>query len=211
MEKPVCGIDRPPPRFFQKVKKGVSVKYVLSLLLPVLFGFSAQAQTNPLQPAMFNPKQVEQIGVFDDWTAYIYENKKEKVCYAASAPFKSSGEYVRRGDVFLIVSHRPKEELFDVLTVVAGYTYMPRSEPVFRVGKTKFSLFTHRDTAWTKNLRTDKEIAEAMNRGVRATLRGTSIENVETYDTFSLKGFNNAMETLNRLCRNKPVSEKKAD
>ena len=172
-------------------------KILLSCLL-ALFSVSAEAQGNP---AMLDPKQVKQIGVFDDWTAYIYETKKDKVCYVAAMPFKSSGEYTRRGDVFLMVSHRPKEDMFDVLTVVAGYMYMPRSEAVFRVGKAKVSLFTHEDTAWAKNLRTDREIAEEMNKSVRATLRGTSIENFETYDTFSLKGFNNAMDAINRLCR----------
>lgn len=181
-------------------------KILLSFLL-VFCGVSAQARNNP---AMFDPKQVKQIGIFDDWTAYVYETKKDKVCYVASSPFKSAGEYMRRGDPFLMVSHRPKEENFDVLTIVAGYMYMPRSEAVFRVGKIKVNLFTHEDTAWAKNLRTDREIAEEMNKSVRATLRGTSIENVETYDTFSLKGFNNAMDAINRLCRQSGETAKPA-
>ena len=167
----------------------------LFIILALLCSFPVQAQN------VINARKVEQIGVFDDWTAYIFKDKKEKVCFVSSMPFKSAGEYNRRGDVFLMVSHRPKEELFDVLTFVAGYTYKPRSDVVLRVGKLKADLFTSQDTAWSKNLSTDREIAEAMNRGVRVTVRGTSIEGVETYDTFSLKGFNNAMEAINRLCR----------
>ena len=167
----------------------------LLLLFLILFCVPCRAQN------LLDSQKVKHIGVFDDWNAYIFENKKEKVCYVASMPLKSSGEYSRRGDVFLIVSHRPNEELFDVLTFVAGYTYMPRSEVLFRVGNVKANLFTSEDTAWAKNLKTDEEIAKAMNKAVRLTVRGKSIEGVETYDVFSMKGFNDAMEAVNRLCR----------
>lgn len=167
----------------------------LLLLFLMLFSVPCAAQN------LIDAKKVQHIGVFDDWNAYIFNDKKDKVCFVSSMPLKSTGEYTRRGDVFLIVSHRPNEKLFDVLTLVAGYTYMPRSEVQFRVGNVKASLFTSEDTAWSKNLKTDDEIAKAMNKAVRVTAKGLTIEGVETYDVFSTKGFNNAMEAINRLCR----------
>lgn len=165
------------------------------LFFLMLFSFPCAAQN------LLDAKKVEHIGVFDDWNAYIFNNKKDKVCYVASQPLKSSGEYQRRGDVFLIISHRPDEQLFDVLTYVAGYTYLPRSEVQFRVGNVKAALFTNEDTAWAKNLKTDAEIARAMNKAVRVTVKGLTIDGIETHDVFSMKGFNNAMEAINRLCR----------
>ena len=165
------------------------------LFFLMLFSFPCAAQN------LLDAKKVEHIGVFDDWNAYIFNSKKDKVCYVASQPLKSSGEYQRRGDVFLIISHRPDEQLFDVLTYVAGYTSLPRSEVLFRVGNVKASLFTSEDTAWAKNLKTDAEIARAMNKAVRVTVKGLTIDGIETHDVFSMKGFNNAMEAINRLCR----------
>ncbi len=165
------------------------------LFFLMLFSFPCAAQN------LLDAKKVEHIGVFDDWNAYIFNSKKDKVCYVASQPLKSSGEYQRRGDVFLIISHRPDEQLFDVLTYVAGYTYLPRSEVLFRVGNVKANLFTSEDTAWAKNLKTDAEIARAMNKAVRVTVKGLTIDGIETHDVFSMKGFNNAMEAINRLCR----------
>ena len=167
----------------------------LFLLFLMLFSVPCAAQN------LIDAKKVQHIGVFDDWNAYIFNDKKDKVCFVSSMPLKSTGEYTRRGDVFLMVSHRPNEKLFDVLTLVAGYTYMPRSEVQFRVGNVKANLFTSEDTAWAKNLKTDDEIAKAMNKAVRVTAKGLTIEGVETYDVFSTKGFNNAMEAINRLCR----------
>ncbi len=165
------------------------------LFFLMLFSFPCAAQN------LLDAKKVEHVGVFDDWNAYIFKSKKDKVCYVASQPLKSSGEYQRRGDVFLIISHRPDEQLFDVLTYVAGYTYLPRSEVLFRVGNVKANLFTSEDTAWAKNLKTDAEIARAMNKAVRVTVKGLTIDGIETHDVFSMKGFNNAMEAINRLCR----------
>lgn len=168
------------------------------IALFMLCSFPAAAQN------LIDAKKVEHVGVFDDWNAYIYKNKKEKVCFVSSMPLKSTGEYTRRGDVFLLVSHRPYEQMFDVLTFIAGYTYSPRSEVQFRVGNLKATLFTSEDTAWAKNLKTDAEIAKAMNKAVRVVVKGLTIEGVETQDTFSMKGFNNAMEAINRLCRQAP-------
>ena len=155
----------------------------LFLFFLMLFSFPCAAQN------LLDTKKVEHIGVFDDWNAYIFNSKKDKVCYVASQPLKSSGEYQRRGDVFLIISHRPDEQLFDVLTYVAGYTYLPRSEVLFRVGNVKANLFTSEDTAWAKNLKTDAEIARAMNKAVRVTVKGLTIDGIETHDVFSMKGF----------------------
>lgn len=168
---------------------------VLITLMCFFVSIPALAQTQ------FNAQKVQQIGVFDDWGAYLFQDKKEKVCYVAAQPSKSAGEYNRRGDVFLMVSHRPTENIYDVVTVLAGYTYKPRSDALLRVGNMKQSLFTNRDTAWTRNQRTDEEIVRAMGTGIRATVRGVSLEGVETYDTFSLKGFTDALDAVNRLCR----------
>lgn len=168
---------------------------IFVLIMCLFVSFSANAQS------YFNSEKVEQIGVFDEWSAFIFQDKKEKVCYVSSQPVKSVGEYNRRGNVFLMVSHRPLESIFDVVTLVAGYTYKPRSDVQIRIGQSKYDLFTNKDTAWTRNRRTDEEIVRGMDAGVRLTARGMSIEGVETYDTFSLKGFKNALEALNRLCR----------
>lgn len=172
------------------------------ILLTLFLCTSANAQTNT-----FDSRKVEQIGVYDDWSAFIFKDKKEKVCFISSRPVKSRGEYNRRGDVFLTISHRPYEDIFDVVTIVSGYMYMPRSDVTLKIGKYKASFFTYDDTAWARNLRTDSETVREMNTGVRVTVEGTSIEGVRTYDTFSLKGFTNALSAVNRLCR-QPESAK---
>ena len=168
---------------------------VFFVLLAFLFAAPVRAAV------MIDAQKVENIGVFDDWNAYVFKNGKEKVCFVSSMPLKSSGEYTRRGDIFLLISHRPNEDVYDTVTFVAGYSFMPRSEAVLRVGNVKARLFTAQDTAWAKNDRTDAEIARAMDKAVRLTVKGITVQGIETHDVFSLKGYTNAMEAINRLCR----------
>ena len=152
------------------------------MLKKVLFAFVALFSFPLNAEVLIDAQKVQHIGVFDDWNAYIYTSKKDKVCFVSSMPLRSTGEYTRRGDVFLLISSRPNEEIYDTVTFVAGYTFMPRSEALLRVGKVKADLFTSEDTAWAKNMKTDAEIARAMNTGVRLTVKGVTVQGIETHD-----------------------------
>ena len=78
------------------------MKKIISLLAILLVCASGvQAASN---------KKLEILGTFGDWTAYSANEKSGKLCYMASVPQKSEGKYKRRGDVILIVAHRPKEK-----------------------------------------------------------------------------------------------------
>lgn len=73
-------------------------------------------------------KVPELIGEYDDWAAYSYKDGKGIVCYMASTPKKDEGKYSKRGDIYVIVTHRPAEKSFDVVNFVAGYTYKNGSQ-----------------------------------------------------------------------------------
>ena len=144
---------------------------------------------------------VEVLGTFDEWSAYNYQDGAEHVCYMATQPIKSQGKYTRRDDVFLIVTHRPQENTFDVVNVVAGYTYRSTSKPEIKVDKNQYiQLKRHEDTAWAKDAATDVKLVNQMKKGSQAVLIGTSARGTKTTDTFSLKGFSKAYETINKAC-----------
>lgn len=162
-------------------------KYVL--IVGALCSLSAQAA------------ETEILGSFDDWSAYAYNDGTEQVCYMASQPTKSQGKYSRRDDVFLIVTNRPKDKSFDVVNVVAGYTYKSTSKPQITVDSNKpIELKRHEDTAWTKNEETDKKLVAQLKKGTKAVVVGTSARGTRTTDTFSLKGFSKAYEAINKSC-----------
>ncbi len=144
---------------------------------------------------------IEVLGTFDNWSAYSYNDGAEEVCYMATQPTKSKGKYKRRDDVFLIVTHRPKNESFDVVNVVAGYTYKSTSKPQLTVDKNKaITLKRHEDTAWAPDAATDTKLVAQMKKGSQGTLIGTSARGTRTTDTFSFKGFSKAYEAINKAC-----------
>lgn len=152
-------------------------------------------------PAFAANKNMEILGTFDNWTAYVSRDKAGKVCYIASEPTKSVGKYTRRDDVFLFVTHHPTEKTYDVVSVMAGYTYRKASKPTLTVDKNKgITLASLADTAWTRDGATDTKLVAQMKKGNTAVLRGRSKRGTATTDTFSLKGFSKAYREIQKAC-----------
>lgn len=142
------------------------------------------------------------IGEYDDWSAYIYKEGKNSVCYMASTPQKSEGKYTRRGDVYLIITHRPADKSFDVVNFVAGYAYKNDAKVIVKIGKDTISdFFVENDKAWTMNANVDKKLVEAMKKGERLIIDGTSTKGTTTKDTYSLRGFSSAYRAISTKCR----------
>ena len=154
-----------------------------------------------MTPLMAVASDIEVLGSFDNWSAYSFNDGTDHVCYMASSPTKSQGKYSRRDDVFLIVTHRPDAKSFDVVNVVAGYTYKSTSKPQITIDKNKaIELKRHENTAWTKDSATDAKLVAEMKKGSNAVVLGTSARGTKTTDTFSLKGFSKAYEAINKAC-----------
>ena len=142
------------------------------------------------------------IGEYDDWSAYIYKEGKNSVCYMASTPQKSEGKYTRRGDVYLVITHRPADKSCDVVNFVAGYAYKNDAKVIVKIGKDTISdFFVENDKAWTMNANVDKKLVEAMKKGERLIIDGTSTKGTTTKDTYSLKGFSSAYRAISTKCR----------
>ena len=142
------------------------------------------------------------IGEYDDWSAYIYKEGKNSVCYMASTPQKSEGKYTRRGDVYLVITHRPADKSFDVVNFVAGYAYKNDAKIIVKIGKDTISdFFVENDKAWTMNANVDKKLVEAMKKGERLIIDGTSTKGTTTKDTYSLRGFSSAYRAISTKCR----------
>lgn len=143
------------------------------------------------------------LGNFDHWTAYEYEEGGSKVCYMASNPTKDEGKYARRGEILAMVTHRPKDNSYDVVSFIAGYDYQPGVDISVQIGSDNFSLFTQGDTAWARDSETDKKLSKAMRSGKNMIVRGSSSRGTPTVDTYSLSGTGKAYEAINKACGKK--------
>lgn len=145
-------------------------------------------------------EQPQYLATHRDWHTFQYTENGHRVCYMATRPTKEEPGNVRRGDVFLLVTHRPAENSRDVVSIVTGYTYKPGSEVTLTIGNNTFRLFTDNDTAWARDAATDRAIVQAMTNGSTMVVRGTSARGTNTTDTYSLRGFSAAHAQINQAC-----------
>jgi hypothetical protein len=140
------------------------------------------------------------IGTFDDWNAFAEKEGGKPLCYAASLPKKAEGNYAKRGDTYIMVTHRPAEKSFNVFSVRAGYTYQEGSEVEVTIGGQTFNLFTDAGYAWAEDEETDSAIIVAMRAGKNMVVKGSSSRGTLTTDTYSLIGFTAAFSAINSAC-----------
>ncbi len=140
------------------------------------------------------------IGTFKDWSAHLFAEKKGRVCYMHSRPKKSEGNYTKRGDAYVQVTHRASDKVRNEVSVTAGYPYKKGSEVALSIDGKKFSLFTDGDTAWGGDANVDNALVAAMKAGTTMTVQGTSTRGTLTMDTYSLIGFTAAHTAIDKAC-----------
>lgn len=144
--------------------------------------------------------QPEQLGKFGDWTAYTLSEGGSKVCYMVSKPVQAKGNYTNRGEIFALITHRPSENTKNVFSYITGYTYKQDSEATISVDSKKYILFTQDDTAWTPDAAADNALADAIRKGSKMVVQGTSSRGTLTTDTYSLKGSGSAYKAISDSC-----------
>jgi len=135
-----------------------------------------------------------------DWEAYAESEGGKKVCYIGSKPKKESGKYRKRGDTYVLITHRPAENSINVVSISAGYTYQAASEAEVAIGDRSFRLFTDGDFAFAYDAKADGDMVQAMVKGAQMTVKGMSNRGTATADVYSLKGFTAAYKAIGQAC-----------
>lgn len=172
--------------------KGMKTLASLLLALGLAIGDAGAASS----AAAAEPKQ---IGKFGFWTAMTFDEDGRTACYVLSEPTRKEGNYTRRGDVYALVTHRPAQNSFGIVSFTAGYDYKPDVMIKAEVDGTGFDLFTQGDTAWAQDGE-DAKIVDAMVKGKTLVVSGESSRGTKTVDTYSLTGFGKALQAINKAC-----------
>lgn len=134
------------------------------------------------------------------WAAFIIKESGGTACYMVGRPISTKPKNVKRGKVWILITHRPYSKSRNVISVFAGYPYKPNSDAKVTIDDKSYSLFTKDETAWTKSTSTDATMVEAMRAGRRLTVEGLSKRGTKTTDRFSLKGFTRAHDAIGKAC-----------
>ena len=141
----------------------------------------------------------EVLGRFQDWTAHTYTQDGAKMCSMYSKPTKDEGDYTRRGDIWGFVIHRPTDDRIGEVSFAMGYPIKEGAPVEVEIGGQTFQLFTDGEGAFARP-EDDPKLVRAMRAGLEMTVRGISSRGTRTKDTYSLRGFTNANDAINRAC-----------
>ncbi|MGD9510700.1 MAG: invasion associated locus B family protein [Geminicoccaceae bacterium] len=161
----------------------------------------AMAVAPPLAHAQTGDSVPKQISVHRDWSVYEVTDSRGRICYVASEPKEQSGNYSRRDPPALLVARLPGDPPPEQVSVQPGYAYLKGSAVEAKIGSRTFRMFTDGEHAWTRTNDEDRTLIEAMKAGATMTVRGTSVKNTHSLDTYSLSGFTAAVEAMRAACR----------
>jgi hypothetical protein len=185
---------------------------------------AAKPKKEPPPPAAQAPDsaktettKTESLGTAGAWSAYASRDKTGRVCYLVGQPQKSDSAGISRKSPQAMVTHRPTENIANVVSFVEGYPLKEDSEVALEIGDKKFDLFTKGDSAWARTAELDKTIVSLLAKGQNAVVKGTPQKgNKPTTDTYALSGFAKALALIDKACGVKradapePPSKKKA-
>ena len=143
------------------------------------------------------------IGQFGTWGAYTATPNGRKVCFALAKPSSSKTNPPNRprDPAYAFVSTRPAEKVVNEVSIMIGYVLKPGSESTLEVGGATYAMYTQGDGLWIKNAAEEERMVDAMRKAPDVVIKGVSAKGTETTDTFSLKGFSQALDKLAQDCK----------
>jgi len=126
--------------------------------------------------------------------------KDEDWCYIGSSPIKSDlPETKKRGDNYILVYKIIGSEE-NIIQIEAGYKYNINKKINVKIDNANFDFYSTEDSSETAWINDDNKVIYAMKKGLELTLTGESARGTITNDVYSLKGFTNAINLLNKDC-----------
>ena len=131
--------------------------------------------------------------VHGKWT---FKKVNNSVCTIFQLPVSEKGaENKIRGTVFF---HVFKDESVEYVRIDAGYPYHPDKNIKVSIDGNNYQFFGDNQFAWSS--KDDRLIIDAMKAGKEMTVVGYSKKGTETTDTYTLIGFTNAYNSMQKDC-----------
>lgn len=138
---------------------------------------------------------------FKNWTTYTTTIDNKKLCYVTSAAEKKTGNTVKRGGSYFIVTNISSN--IDEVSVSSGYPYKENSKVklTFDNGKTYFMSLIKGEIAWIKEEKLEREVVSLLKSKKYIDVKGVSTKGTYSVDRYSLIGFSSAYNRMKSLCK----------
>ena len=136
------------------------------------------------------------IKQFKQWGAYSFTDKtRGKVCYILATPSAKQPADRDHGDVFFLVSQKPKGDDYES-QVEVGYALKDGEDVTVQISGQTFPMFTKDNNAWLKDTGEESSLVRAMRKGATMEVKGVSKKGTRTSYTYSLSGVTAALAAI---------------
>jgi hypothetical protein len=96
---------------------------------------------------------------------------------------------------------RPGEGVKNEVAINLGYPTKENGPASASINEQEFELITKGTNAWLKNAAEEDKFVKAVKSGGKLTIKANSAKGTATTDSYSLKGFSQALERVQKECR----------
>jgi hypothetical protein len=158
------------------------------------------AASHPTKKGKADLASVKRLGGTGPWSSYLDDAAGGKICYLIGKAKKVGGGSGKAEDVRLSVTHRPADKVTNVINFLLGFRAKKGSDATLDVDGHKFSLFTDKDGAWTRDSATDRAVVNALGHGISAKIEAKPEHGAAVTDTYDLTGFTAALTLIDKAC-----------
>jgi invasion protein IalB len=184
----------------------------------------AEKKDEPAKPAL--------VATFGDWNVFVGEAGKGRICYTLAQPKSREPASLNRDPGYAFISDRPAEGVRNEVSFIMGFDVAggagatdakpdPKSgekpaaksdaksktpagqAPVALVDETSFEMLPKGGNLWVKNAAKEGALIAEMRKGAKLVIKAASLRGHQSIDTYSLSGFAQALERLQKECPGK--------
>jgi hypothetical protein len=151
-------------------------------------------------------QEIKQLGTFKAWTAWSGTDANGPMCYISAVPESWSPQEVKGAPVkrspihFLIINRKGLGTKNEVQTLV-GYPFHPTNANVTAsIDGKAYPMVTEGEAAWLAVEADEPAFVEALKKGSKLVVKGTSTKGNNMTDNYNLSGVTAALGEIAKAC-----------
>jgi invasion protein IalB len=200
-----------------------------ALLAPALAATKAKPAAK--SSAKEEPAKPSLVATFGDWNVFVGEVGKGRICYTLAQPKTREPASLTRDAGYAFISDRPSEGVRNEISFIMGFDISggdtaesktdakpgekaasksdaktktsAATAPVALVDTASFDMLPKGGNLWVKNAAKESALINEMRKGAKLVIKAASLRGHQSVDTYSLTGFGQAMERLQKECPGK--------
>jgi invasion protein IalB len=201
-----------------------------SAFLPPAVAATKAAKPAPKSGAKEEPAKPSLVATFGDWNVFVGEVGKGRICYTLAQPKTREPASLTRDPGYAFISDRPSEGVRNEVSFIMGFDVSggdtaesktdakpgekptksdaksktsAATAPIALVDQASFEMLPKGGNLWVKNAAKESALITEMRKGVKLVIKAASLRGHQSIDTYSLGGFAQAMDRLQKECPGK--------